>query len=80
MNITIAALQVIMVQRGVESGLTLSVIMLLLALFSAILLFFYFSNMQNIQTNLKELFFMRKEVKLNIVKTIHTAIWLFLMW
>jgi len=46
MNITIGALQVIMVQKGIESGLSVLILMSILAIFSAVLLFYYFKNAQ----------------------------------
>ena len=46
MNITIGALQVIMVQRGVASGYSVLIIMTVLAIFSLILLFYYLKNRQ----------------------------------
>ena len=45
MNITIGILQVIMTQRGVESGFEVTIIMSILAVFSGVLLVYYFKNM-----------------------------------
>ena len=46
MDITIGTLQVIMVQRGIEPGLQVLVLMSILAILSAVLLFYYFKNMK----------------------------------
>ena len=45
MNITIGTLQVMMTQRGVESGYEITIIMLILAVLSGVLLVYYFKNM-----------------------------------
>ena len=44
MNITIGSLQVIMTQRGVESGFEVTIIMSILAVFSGVLLVYYFKD------------------------------------
>jgi hypothetical protein len=44
MNITIATLQVMMIQRGIESGLAVTIVMSILAIFNGILLVDYLKN------------------------------------